>query len=92
MTNYMFKPADIPLTAGNVVLYLVNTSNETHSMALRNPAVSILNVVALSADVGAGRSAVFTIENLPVGVYRMTCPIYNHADNGMTATATVRKG
>ena len=90
MTSYAFKPVDIPLTAGTVVLYLVNPSTEVHSMALRNPAVSILNVVALSAEVAAGHSAVFTIENLPPGVYRVTCPITNHADNGMVATATVR--
>lgn len=90
MTNYAFKPADIPLTAGTVMLYLVNPSTEIHLMALRNPAVSILNVVALSAEVEAGHSAVFTIENLPVGVYRVTCPITTHADLGMTATATVR--
>lgn len=31
MTNYMFKPADIPLTAGKVVLYLVNTSTDSQS-------------------------------------------------------------
>jgi plastocyanin len=90
MTNYAFKPADIPLTAGTVVLYLVNPSTLVHVMALRNPAVSILNIVALSDEVAAGHSAVFTIENLPVGVYRVHCPIGNHSDNGMTATATVR--
>ena len=90
MTNYTFKPADIPLTAGKVVLYLVNTSNEIHAMALRNPAVSVLAVVALSANVAAGHSAVFTIENLPAGIYHVTCPITNHTDLGMVATVTVR--
>jgi len=90
MTNYAFKPADIPLTAGKVVFYLVNPSNEIHSMALRNPAVSILAVVASSANVEAGRSAVFTIDNLPVGVYHVTCLIGNHAREGMVGTATVR--
>jgi plastocyanin len=89
MSSYAFKPADIPLTAGTVVIYLVNPSTEVHSMALRNPAVSILNVIALSAEVAAGHSAIFTIENLPAGVYRVTCPITNHADLGMVATATV---
>jgi len=90
MTNYAFKPAEIPLTAGRVVLYLVNTSNEVHSMALRNPTVSVIAVVALSANVEAGHSAIFTIDNLPVGVYRVTCPITNHTDLGMVATATAR--
>jgi plastocyanin len=89
MTNYAFSPADIPLTAGRVVLYLVNSSTQIHAMALRNPAVSILNVVALSAEIQAGRSAVFTIDNLRAGVYRGTCPIAGHADNGMTGTATM---
>ena len=89
MTSYAFKPADIPLRAGKVVLYLVNPSAEVHSMVLRNPAVSILNVVASSAEVPAGHSAVFTIDNLPAAVYRVACPITNHAANGMTATATM---
>ena len=89
MTSYAFKPADIPLKAGKVVLYLVNPSTEVHSMALRNPSVSVLAVVALSADVEAGHSAVFTIENLPVGMYRVTCPTSNHASAGMVGTATV---
>ena len=90
LTSFAFKPADIPLTAGKVVLFLVNTSSEDHSMALRNPAVSVLAVVALSAHVKAGRSAVFTIDNLAVGDYTVSCPIGDHASSGMVATATVR--
>ena len=89
MSNYAFKPADIPLARPKVVLYLVNPSNEVHSMQLRNPAVSVLAVVASSADVEAGHSAVFTIENLPAGTYRVTCPITGHANQGMVANATV---
>ena len=89
MTNYAFKPADIPLKAGKVVIYLVNPSTEVHSMALRNPAVSVLNVVASSAEVPAGHSAVFTIDNLPAAVYSVYCPITFHAASGMTATATM---
>ena len=87
MSSYAFKPTEIPTSAGKVVFYLVNISKEAHSMALRNPAVSILNVVALSANVEAGRSAIFTIDNLPAAVYRVNCPIGGHAD--MTATVTV---
>jgi plastocyanin len=90
MTNYAFKPADIPLTVGKDVIYLVNLSTEVHSIALRNPAVSVLNVVASSAEVQPGHSAVFTIENLPAAVYSTTCPISGHAALGMTGTATAR--
>ena len=89
MTNYAFTPADIPLTPGRVVLYLVNNSTLIHLMALRNPAVSVVNVVALSAEVQPGHSAVFTIDNLRAGVYRTSCPINTHAENGMTGTATM---
>lgn len=90
MTNYAFKPADIPLKVGKDVIYLVNPSTEIHSMALRNPAVSVLNVVASSAEVPPGHSAVFTIENLPAAVYAVSCPITFHAGVGMTGTATAR--
>jgi plastocyanin len=89
MTNYAFKPADIPLIRGKNVLYLVNPSNEVHSIQLRNPTVSVVAVVASSADVEAGHSAIFTIENLPAGTYRVTCPITNHAIQGMVGSATV---
>ena len=88
MSSYAFKPTEIPTSAGKVVFYLVNISKEAHSMALRNPAVSILNVVALSANVEAGKAAIFTIDNLPIAVYRVNCPIGGHGD--MTATVTVR--
>ena len=89
MTNYAFKPSDLSLARAKVVLYLVNPSNEVHSMQLRNPSVSVTAVVASSADVEAGHSAIFTIENLPAGTYRVTCPITNHAIQGMVGSATV---
>jgi len=68
------------------VLYLVNTSTEVHVMELRNPAVSIVAVVAPSANVEAGHLAVFTIDNLPTGIYRVTCPILGHPGLGMISS------
>jgi plastocyanin len=91
LTNYAFNPADISVTSGRVVLYLMNSSNLPHAIALRNPAVSVLAVVALSETIEGGQAAVFTIENLPVGNYRMTCPVGHHADNGMVGTLVVKK-
>ena len=91
LTNYAFNPADISVTSGKVVLYLINSSVDPHAMALRNPAVSLLAVVALSEIVEGGHAAVFTIDNLPLGTYRLTCPVGNHADNGMVGTLIVRK-
>ena len=91
LTSYAFKPADLSVTSGKVVLYLVNTATEAHAMALRNPAVSVLAVVALSKNVEAGHAAVFTIDDLPIGTYRLTCPIGNHASNGMVGTVIAHK-
>jgi len=91
LTNYAFSPADISVTSGKVVLYLINSSADPHAMALRNPAVSLLAVVALSEIVEGGHAAVFTIDNLPLGTYRLTCPVGSHADNGMVGTLIVHK-
>lgn len=90
MSNYAFQPADIPVAPGKVVLYLVNSSNIAHVLTLRNPAASLLAVVAASESVEAGRSAVLTMENLPAATYRMNCPIGPHSDLGMVGTLTVR--
>jgi plastocyanin len=90
LSSYAFTPSEIPIGAGKVVFYLVNTSKEAHSMILRNPAVSILAVVAASANVEGGHSAVFTIDKLPAAVYRVSCAVQGAGHGDMTGTVTVR--
>jgi uncharacterized cupredoxin-like copper-binding protein len=90
LSSYAFAPSEIPTGAGKVVFYLVNTSNDVHSMILRNPAVSILAVVAASTNVEGGHSAVFTIEGLPAAVYRVSCGVAGPGHGDMTGTVTVR--
>jgi len=75
LVNYEFRPAEFSVKAGKVVLYLVNSSNEPHSISLRDEAGPLIAVSALSTPVAPGHSAVFTIDDLPAGTYRMTEPI-----------------
>ena len=56
MSNYQFTPATLSLPAGKVVLYLVNTGTEDHDVTLREPARSVLKVVAKSDSVRPGQA------------------------------------
>ena len=89
LSSYAFTPSEIPIGTGKVVFYLVNTSKEAHSMILRNPAVSILAVVAASTNIEGGHSAVFTIDRLPAAVYKVSCGVAGPGHGDMTGTVTV---
>jgi len=75
LISYAFRPAEISVKAGKVVLYLVNTSADPHALSLRDETGPLLAVAAQSETVAGGRAAVFTIENLPAGTYRMKEPL-----------------
>ena len=90
LSSYAFTPSEIPVGAGKVVFYLVNTSKDAHSMILRNPAVSILAVVAASTNIEGGHSAIFTIDKLPAAVYRVSCGVAGPGHGDMNGTVTVR--
>lgn len=90
MSNYQFTPATLALPAGKVVLYFVNTSNLDHDLILREPARSVLKVVAKTELVPPGQSGTLTIDGLAAGIYRVTCAVAGHADLGMVGDFTVR--
>lgn len=90
MSNYQFTPATFALPAGKVVLYFVNTSNLDHDLVLREPARSILKVVAKSEIVHPGESGTLTIDALAAGIYHATCAVGAHSDLGMVGDLTVR--
>ena len=93
LVNYEFRPSEISVTAGKVVFYLVNSANEPHSIRLRDEAGPLTAVSALSTAVAPGHSAVFTIDDLPAGTYRMTEPIpgaHGDANLGMVGRVTSR--
>jgi hypothetical protein len=57
------------------VIYLLNTSNESHAMSVRDEAGPLLPVAAQSTVVLAGHAAVFTIDDLQAGTYRIKDPV-----------------
>lgn len=90
MSNFAFTPSTLALPAGKIVLYLVNPSTTEHSFTLREPSVSLVNVVAATPNIRPGKAAVLTIDSLRAGVYRATCAVPGHADQGMIADVTVK--
>jgi plastocyanin len=77
LINYEFRPADISVKAGKVVFYLVNSANQPHAISLRDEDGPAAAVSAESEPVAPGHAAVFTIEDLPAGSYRMKEPLGN---------------
>ena len=93
LVNYEFRPAEISVRAGKVVLYLVNSANERHAISLRDEAGPLAAVSAESEPVPPGHAAVFTIEDLPAGSYRMKEPLGNlhgNANRDMLGHVTSR--
>lgn len=83
MTEFAFEPADLTVSSGKVVFYLVNDGSSTHDMAILRPDGSRL---AKSEQVGAGSATVFTVSNLPAGQYTIVCTLPGHEDAGMKGT------
>lgn len=86
MTEFKFDPSTVNVSAGKVVLYLVNAGTVSHDMIISD---SSGTRVAGSDLVSAGDQFVFTIDNLPAGSYTFQCNQPGHATAGMTGTLTV---
>ena len=87
-----FRERAYVVAAGEAVFFLRNTSPDlihaTHALAI-GPEVD--QVVALSNDVRAGRSAIFIVQGLQPGTYVIWCPYRDHAELGQLGSLTVRK-
>jgi plastocyanin len=84
-----FHPADISVSAGDAQFYLVNPADKslgTHSMAI---GPKLYQVLAASAAVPLGQSAVFSVQGLAPGTYTVWCTIDGHASEGMVGTLVV---
>jgi plastocyanin len=84
-----FHPADISVSAGDAQFFLVNPaakSQGTHSMAI---GPKLYQILAASAAVPLGQSAVFSVQGLAPGTYVVWCTIDGHASEGMVGTLTV---
>lgn len=68
MVGYRYVPNDITVRPGKVVFYLVNPASETyaHNMVITDGAGT---EVARSPHIPAGSTAIFTVNNLPIGSY-----------------------
>jgi uncharacterized cupredoxin-like copper-binding protein len=87
MMNISFIPDNIRLKAGTIVIFLINPElGAFHNLGLRDPAGQL---VVISDNLRPGQSAVFTIDNLGPGTYKMVCTVETHEAAGMVGTWTV---
>jgi len=97
MAGGQFAPRAAVATAGEVVFYLNNTSQQgIHSLAIGRAQLEfrggrVTNIpLAVSDKVRYHQAATFTVEGLPAGNYVIWCTVENHAAEGMTGTLTVK--
>ena len=96
MADVRFDPSNIQVKAGKVVFYLVSPASEglSHNMVITDADGEVL---AASASVDPGQTAVFTVRYLPVGSYQFMSTLggpddptqHYQADAGMVGTLTV---
>src|SRR5437762_10860353 len=90
-----YVPRMVIAKAGDVVIYLDNTSQGIHTLAIDRVPLHyngdrVTNVPLVVSDAVRYRSAAtFTVEDLPAGTYYIWCTIDNHAAEGMTGTLTL---
>lgn len=96
MAGLRFDPSSIHAKTGSVVFYLVSPATEglSHNMVITDPEG---RVMAVSANVDPGRTAVFTVRYLPPGTYAFVSTLggpddptqHYQEDAGMSGTLTV---
>jgi len=84
--DFSFKPKDISVSSGKVVLFLVNSGPAAHDMLIAD---STGKTVARSSLVQPGDTFTFTIANLAAGKYVFYCDVPGHREAGMEGTLTV---
>ncbi|MFQ5613105.1 MAG: cupredoxin domain-containing protein [Anaerolineae bacterium] len=83
LKDFEIVPADVTVSAGEVTFTLVNGGRYTHDFRVEGQGLN-----EKSPRISAGRTGEWAITLAP-GVYRISCPISNHADRGMVGTLTV---
>lgn len=91
-----YVPDHLTAQAGKVMLFLVNGSHATHTLAigppsaLLSPEPQVGNYIVVSDSVAVGQSVVFTVSRLDPGTYAIWCTIGAHAAEGMVGTLVVQ--
>jgi len=87
MMNISFIPNNVRLKAGTIVIFLINQElGAFHNLGLRD---SVGQLIVVSDNLRPGQSAVFTIDNLGPGNYKMVCTYETHEAAGMVGTWAV---
>ncbi len=81
--DFQLDPNGVKVTAGTVRFTLKNEGRYTHDFRIEGNGID-----DKSPRIGAGRTIEWSIA-LQVGEYKISCPISNHADRGMTGTLVV---
>lgn len=82
--DFQLDPDSVTVLVGKVRFTLVNEGRYTHDFRIEGNGVD-----DRSPRIGASRTLEWGYELKP-GEYRISCPISNHADRGMTGTLVVQ--
>ncbi len=83
LKDFRLDPDELMAKAGTVTFVLKNDGRYTHDFRVEGNGID-----EKAPKVGRGRERDWQI-TLPPGTYRISCPISNHSDRGMTGTLTV---
>lgn len=83
LQDFRLVPNALTAKAGAVTFALSNKGRYTHDFRVQGEAVD-----DRAPKVGSGRALQWSVTLKP-GEYRISCPVSNHADRGMTGTLTV---
>ncbi len=91
LKDFRLDPDQVTARAGTVTFVLKNEGRFTHDFRVEGPGPDLpdcCEVDEKAPKVGRGRTREWQI-TLEPGSYRISCPISNHADRGMTGTLMV---
>ena len=81
--EYVFDPAELMVTAGDVAFNLNNVDSRRHDMA-----IDVNGTLLESPILGAGESGVWVV-TLEPGTYDFWCSVGNHRERGMVGKLMV---
>jgi plastocyanin len=83
LKDFRLDPDKVTGKAGAITFVLKNEGRYTHDFRVEGQGLD-----EKAPKVGQGRTFEWQV-TLPLGTYRISCPISNHADRGMTGTLEV---
>lgn len=83
LKDFRLDPDKVMAKAGTITFVLKNEGRYTHDFRVEGEGID-----EKAPKVGQGRTFEWQV-TLPIGAYRISCPISNHADRGMVGTLEV---